>query len=224
MSNNQIKPITISPGLLNIGPRSVKNKTVKRGQNNTAKPNLLKRDLLAKIKNYRTNKLRHNDVADQPPASSTIPSKPISDTISNPVIRKPEHQNPPVSVVRESNTRRPNNEGDDDFSQSINFLKTLSAKKKRHNEKNQDDFPVVLEDPESKSSIQGSPPYSCLKNSSLPTFREWRNKTMKKTDDHTHQSNNEIISENMKPPLNLDKSSRNNRAVTFKYNLGKRGD
>jgi hypothetical protein len=235
MSNDQIKPITISPGLLNIGHRSVKNKTAKRVQNNN-KPNLLKRDLLAKIKNYRTNKLRQNDVVDSSSTTSTIipntvqknipntVQKNIPNTVQknipNTVINNPEQVSPPVSVVRKQNTRSQNNEGDDDFSQSINFLKTLSAKKKRHTEKNKDDFPVNLSESDSKFT---NPPYSCLKNSSLPTFREWRNKSLKKSDDNNSEPNYEIISGEIKDTPPLDKPTRINRSVSFKYNLGKKG-
>lgn len=222
MSNDQIKPITISPGLLNMGPRSIKNKTVKRNQNNI-KPNLLKRDLLAKIKNYRTNKLRQNDVVNSSPISSDIPKNPAPNSISNPVISKPKLISPPVSVVREQPTRIKNNEGDDDFSQSINFLKTLSDKKKRNIEKNQGDFPVNLSNTESNALNTGSPLYSCLKNSSKPTFRELHNKTLKKTHDYGQESNHEIISGNMTIGSSLDKPIKANRAVTFKYNLGKKG-
>jgi hypothetical protein len=231
MSGDQIKPIKISPELLTIGPRSAKNRTVKRTQNNNnIKPNLLKRELLAKIKNYRTNKLRHNEVTTSRVAPSISPSNTTPDSIShtapnsisNQTVSKIEHTKPPVSVVREQKTPSYNIDGDDDFSQSINFLKSLSDKKKRDKEKNQDNFPIVLSNDSTPSLIRDPPAYSCLKNSTLPTFRELHNKTLKKTVDNPSHSNHDIISGDMKINQSLDKPNKLNRAVTFKYNLGKK--
>ena len=88
----------------------------------------------------------------------------------------------PGAIVRDHKVRSSNNEGDDDFSQSINFLKTLADKKKRQKEKPQDDFPVVITNNSPPDLTHEMPAYSCLKNSTLPTFRELHNKTFKKTD------------------------------------------
>ena len=62
--------------------------------------------------------------------------------------------------------------------QSIDFLKSLSKRKQNKINKN-NNFPL-----EKKSEINlekdNSPVYGCLKNGSLPTFRELHNKTIKK--------------------------------------------
>lgn len=218
MSNDQIKPIKINLESMTIGSRQSKNRTVKRSTNSNIKPNLLKRDLLAKIKNYRTNKFRHNDNAAVPtsvPIPKVATDLPISKTTSNIIVT--ERTKSPVAIVRDQKVRSSNNEGDDDFSQSISFLKTLADKKKRQKEKQQDDFPVILPNNSADVVNHEPPAYSCLKNSTLPTFRELHNKTLKKTD-----TSNEIITDNPFDEPTLAKT-KVNRAVTFKYNLGKRG-
>ena len=221
MSNDQIKPIKINLDSLNIGPRANKNKTVKRTTNTSAKPNLLKRELLAKIKNYRTSKFRQNDdttsQATPEPVSTKISDSnetPVNKTKSNIIVT--EGSKLPVAIVRDQKVRS-QNDGDDDFSQSISFLKSLSEKKKRQKEKSQGDFPVVLPNNSTSGLIKDPPAYSCLKNSTLPTFRELHNKTLKKTD-----NSDEIKRDNPFDQPTLAKN-RVNRAVTFKYNLGKKG-
>ena len=52
MSN--IKPIQINPELFKISNHTVKNKTLKK--NSKIKSNVLKKDLLARIKSHRANK------------------------------------------------------------------------------------------------------------------------------------------------------------------------
>jgi hypothetical protein len=219
MSNDQIKPIKINLDSLTIGPRTSRNKTVKRVTN--AKPNLLKRELLAKIKNYRTSKFRQNDiptpaVVSEPESTSSSASEvtPISKTKSNIIVT--EATKSPVAIVRDQKVRS-QSEGDDDFSQSISFLKTLAEKKKRQKNKSQDEFPVILPT-NSTPEINPEPPaYSCLKNSTLPTFRELHNKTLKRTN-----NSDEIKTDNPFDRPTLAKT-KVNRAVTFKYNLGKKG-
>ena len=215
MSNDQIKPIKINLESLTIGSKHSKNRTVKRTTNSNIKPNLLKRELLAKIKNYRTNKFRHNDDADVPLLPTATTDTPINKITSTVIV--PERAKSPLAIVRDQKVRSNNNEGDDDFSQSISFLKTLAEKKKRQKEKPQDDFPVVLANNPTTNSTREPPPYSCLKNSTLPTFRELHNKTLKKTD-----NSNEIKTDDPFTDLTLAKT-KVNRAVTFKYNLGKKG-
>ena len=219
MSNDQIKPIKINLESLTIGPRSSKNKTIKRPTNPNVKPNLLKRDLLAKIKNYRTNKFRHND-ASTPVAISVPPSLASSGTatVVNPKSNDitTERVKSPVAIIRDQKVRS-HNDGDDDFSQSISFLKTLADKKKRQKDKSNDDFPVIVSNNSAPVLNREAPAYSCLKNSTLPTFRELHNKTLKRTDDTNQIKTDDPFTE---PSLAKTKV---NRAVTFKYNLGKKG-
>ena len=63
MSDSQIKPIKINPELLSMSPRNVKKRTLKKSTTDNIKPNKLKQNLLAKIKNYRQNKRGSNDIS-----------------------------------------------------------------------------------------------------------------------------------------------------------------
>ena len=215
MSNDQIKPIKINLEALTIGPKSSKNRTVKRPTNPNVKPNLLKRDLLAKIKNYRTSKFRQNDDITPTPTPATNSGTPqFSKTPSNVIVT--EAVKSPLAIVRDQKVRSHNSEGDDDFIQSISFLKTLSDKKKRQNAKSNDDFPVTLPNNSTNTKLD-APQYSCLKNSTLPTFRELHNKTLKNTDNPIGiKTGNPFDEATLAKP-------KFNRAVTFKYNLGKKG-
>jgi len=198
MSNDQLKPIKINPELLTVRPNSNKNKTLKKSKP-PVKPNVLKKDLLQRIKTYRSNQEQDikNDNNNNNDTNNNLNSK------SEPL---------PITVVNDSinsNTSSKGNETDDDFSQSISFLKNLSQKKKRYN-KVTEDFPLTLDN--NSLSINESPPYSCLKNSNLPTFREWQNKTLKNNDNENNSDKNNNI------PIEKTKS---NRSITFKHNLGK---
>lgn len=203
MSQSQIKPIKINPDLFTLKPRNIKNKTLKKPINTTLKPNKLKGELLKKIQNYRYKQQNSN--------IETEIKKDIVPVISTGII-KTNHK------LQESKNSD-NVDNDDDFSQSINFLKELSSKKQKKS--TTDNFPLTLEkqtEEFTKVPLQKSPPYSCLKNSSLPTYREWKNKTLKKSSDNSY--NNEI---NINTD-NFDQSQQNNsKTKTLKYYLGKKG-
>ena len=188
MSVSQIKPIKINPELFTICPRNIKNKTLKKSKSqDNSQPKKLKQELLAKIKNYRNNK--KSEIVDTLPKntysankSENIKLKPnlvVNPSLSKPVNEESDHiQNTTLT------TKKTEVDPDDDFMQSINFLKDLSSKNKKKQSKSQDNFPLTLsKDDTFIQNAKISPPYSCLKNSTLPTYREWRNKTLKKSTD-----------------------------------------
>lgn len=229
MSDSQIKPIKISPELFNLTPRNVKNKTQKKRQmiKRDMQPNKLKSDLLAKIKNYKYNKHISQDVN-------------ATSAESNADVVQIKHQAP---INNHSSNTFPKISCDldnkidnvDEFTESINFLKELSSKKNKNIQKIIPQLEVSLEsngDVFSKKSLQNStdfssinsgeifdtdnhgvPQYGCLKNSTLPTYREWKNKTLKNSIDEikTESADNSIY------PKHRDKTT------TYKYYLGKRG-
>jgi hypothetical protein len=222
MSNDQIKPIKINLESLTIGHRHNKNKTVKKLASDNVKPNLLKRDLLAKIKNYRTSKFRQNDevagqekYATQVSHSTTSNTTPINKLNSNIIVK--DASKTPVAIIRDQTVRSHNNERDDDFSQSINFLKTLSDKKKRQKDKSQDDFPIVQPNSSTSNINASMPSYGNLKNGTLPTWRELHRTTLKKSDNIDENKPHNPFEEHALAKTKV------NRAVTFKYNLGKKG-
>ena len=191
MSN--IKPINISLDLLKIPNK--KNKTIKTSSNTIIKPNILRKELLARIKSHRNNKLKE----------SIGPTGPAGLTSSTTKL--------PIKIENKNKINKVENDKDaDDFSQSIDFLKSLS-KKKQNSLTQKTNFPLektiqnsapvisVLstekksESPSVLNKISTPiPVYGCLKNGSLPTFREFKNKTIKKPsgDSNTTLTINEV--------------------------------
>tara|TARA_A100001011_G_scaffold35345_1_gene33733 strand:+ start:1201 stop:2052 length:852 start_codon:yes stop_codon:yes gene_type:complete len=202
MSNSTIKPIKISPELFKVSNSNKKNKTVKAKKNNF-KPNLLKQDLLERIKKNRENKNTNLGIIDKNENQTIV--KKYNDTESTPEIVN-EERNEKISnfavTVENSNKKTPIINNDDDFSQSIDFLKNLSSKKTKSSNNLNDSFPI-----ESKT-----PTYGCLKNGNLPTFRQVHNTTLKSS----NYFENPVL--NSEKPTNLV----NKKAVTFKYSLGKK--
>jgi hypothetical protein len=219
MSN--IKPIKINPELFKVSGSQNKNKTLKNKPLYPVKSNVLKKDLLARIKNHRSHKQNNypltnldknnnydysNDNEDNYTNNESSDNRQNIDTI-NTLTQKLDN----VPITLESNPPNKksipiNNDQDDDFLQSINFLKTLSNKKNNTiKRKISQDFPI-----EKQENLDNKPEYGCLKNGSLPTFRQIHNSTIKR-------DSNDITNSTI-PKI----KSNNKKNVTFKYNLGKK--
>ena len=231
MSN--IKPIKINPELFKVSSNQNKNKTLKNKPNTPIKSNVLKKDLLARIKNHRSQKYSNlvksnsqeidnidttfnNSDNNNDNNNDTISQIKTTDATGNTNISRKQEiidnpskiNNIPITVESNSNNSKKNvskNDDDDDFLQSINFLKTLSDKKNNTmKRKNLQDFPIERQD-----TLDNKPEYGCLKNGSLPTFRQYHNTTVKKDFEPLSSNTSKI-----KTP--------NRKNVTFKYNLGKK--
>lgn len=219
MSN--IKPIKINPELFKVSSSKNKNKTLKNKPVNPVKSNVLKKDLLARIKNHRSHKQNNSlstnldennnydyntDNQDNYTNNNSSDNKQNINT-SDSLTQKLD--NIPITLEANSSSKKPipiNNDQDDDFLQSINFLKTLSNKKNNTiKRKNLQDFPI-----EKQENLDNLPQYGCLKNGSLPTFRQLHNSTVKRDSDD--------VSDSTIPKI----KSTNKKNVTFKYNLGKK--
>ena len=185
MSN--IKPITINPDLFKLGGGTKKekhshNKTQKISTiKNNIQPNKLKRDLLQKIKNYKQKENNSND---------NVEKKSIQNNSNNANNR--ENNKEKKGIYNNLDTTE-NNEFQNEFMKSLNFLQQLSQKGRNKTMKANRpiiniDMPDNLKenhDNESKLTItnkeNGVLPYGCLKNGSKPTFRQWKNYTVKNT-------------------------------------------
>ena len=204
MSN--IKPIQINPELFKISNNSQKNKTLKKKPPTGLKPNVLKKDLLARIKSHRANKIQKNSESDETKNDTPSDNNLLDTTVEKENTQIPISVEPNTNKISKINNNNLNS--DDDFLQSIDFLKSLSKRKQNKINKN-NNFPL-----EKNSEIglekDNSPVYGCLKNGSLPTFRELHNKTIKKD------------AEESKLILNSNNTSNNKKNVSFKYNLGKK--
>lgn len=215
MSN--IKPIKINPELFKVSGSQNKNKTLKNKPSNPVKSNVLKKDLLARIRNHRSHKQntsqftnldKNDDYDSYDTFDNNINTSDSKENIKPPSNSIQNLDNIPITVESNSlNKKYTNTDQDDDFLQSIDFLKTLSNKKnntmKRKNLQQQ--FPLEKQD-----NLNTKPEYGCLKNGSLPTFREFHN--------HTVKRDNNDISESTLPKI----KNTNKKNVTFKYNLGKK--
>ncbi len=218
MSN--IKPIKINPELFKVSGSQNKNKTLKNKPVNPVKSNVLKKDLLARIKNHRSHKQNNSPLTNLDENNNYDYNTDNQDNyINNDLSDDKQNNNTPNSLTQkldnipitlESNSSSkkpiPINNQDDDFLQSINFLKTLSNKKNNTiKRKNLQDFPI-----EKQENLDNQPEYGCLKNGSLPTFRQLHNSTVKR---ESHD-----ISDSITPKI----KNSNKKNVTFKYNLGKK--
>tara|TARA_Y100000389_G_scaffold115627_1_gene112749 strand:+ start:24251 stop:25318 length:1068 start_codon:yes stop_codon:yes gene_type:complete len=181
MSN--IKPITINPDLFKVGGGTKKerpshNKTQKISTiKNNIQPNKLKRDLLQKIKNYKQKEKN---------SSENVERKSIQNNSNV------ESNTEKKGIYKNLDTTE-NNEFQNEFMKSLNFLQQLSQKGRNKTMKANRpviniDMPDNLkekDDIESKLTItnkeNGDVPYGCLKNGSKPTFRQWKNYTVKNT-------------------------------------------
>ena len=181
MSN--IKPITINPELFKVGGGTKKekhshNKTQKISTiKNNIQPNKLKRDLLQKIKNYKQKEKN---------SSENVERKSIQNNSND------ESNREKKGIYKNLDTRE-NNEFQNEFMKSLNFLQQLSQKGRNKTMKANRpliniDMPDNLKennDSESELTItnkeNGDVPYGCLKNGSKPTFRQWKNYTVKNT-------------------------------------------
>jgi hypothetical protein len=170
------------------------------------KPTLLKKELLARIKSHR-NKLKESyspATSSATATSSAIATSSANATSSNATSSANATSSTASSAIPTTNIHKlpikidetksgksginkiVNDKDADDFTQSIDFLKSLS-KKKQHTLTKKNDYPLEKSSSTIGSSTIGSsvvtstPSYGCLKNGSLPTFRELKNKTIKKT-------------------------------------------
>ena len=215
MSNSQFKPININPELFNIKPKKMKNKTLKREKpTSNLQSSKLKKNLLTKIKNYKQNKNIDND--DNTNITNIEKKIDSYDEASNESIKK---QIPNILLKKSIiNNSEINNllDKEDDYTSSIDYLQKLFLKKKNKSQKQFINDTEELEDSRENNislKITNTPQYGCLKNGTLPTYKEWKNTTLKKPTIEINTDNNlEYKSENTKS---------NNK--TLKYYLGKRG-
>jgi len=234
MSESQIKPIKISPELFSLNPRRAKNKTQKKFKPNipNIQPNKLKSELIAKIKNYKHNKDTPKD-RDKDNGLNNDKDKKLDLQVASSTIIKSVTSNPNPIMIKNLDLNQ-SIDPDDEFTASLNFLKELSSKnKKKQNNKgdlekvlsindseNMNESKTLVQDNQSVISNNSSiPQYGCLRNGTLPTYREWKNRTLKKSDD------NKVLLEEQNTKdsvLDLCQESKK-KPKTYKYYLGKRG-
>ena len=218
MADKDIKPISINPELFKVSSAqfSSKAKTLKK-KNPKINPTQIRKDLLEKIKrksrkpktlvdeyensNNDSNNIKKSNHFE----SNTNNLSDESNNSQNKSLKNNLNKTPEISViVGEQRNTNSTEDKDDDFNQSIEYLKNLSLKKsKRKLDKQSEinkDFPINLTE-----NYKDAPRYGCLKNGILPTFRQFHNKTIK----------------NNKTLFNYKNPNLTNKTV--KYYLGKKG-
>ena len=216
MSNSQFKEIKLSSDLLSVNPRNIKNKTLKRYKpNKDIQPNKLKKDLLNKIKHYKKNK-EHNNNNNNNNDNNDNNDNNIHTDITN-------KTQPTISINTSKLENNINKHGsknnilnqDDDYISSITYLQKLSTDKSKNklNTMNNNLDTTYLDTTYLDTTYleeNDKPKYGCLKNGILPTYKEWKQKTLK---NDSIKINPEIYPSNNKNP----------KTKTLKYYLGKRG-
>ena len=245
MSDPQIKPIKINPELFKINPKTVRNKTLRKPKAVTeVKSNKLKNDLLTRIKKYRQNQNSSSSeiqIINPPIKQQNLDNSNKIPATNN--IDKVNYKNDTKTDTKTNIKHTIPNDDDDDFTQTMSFLKELSTKNKKK-QNSTETFPLTLakNTEEFESSSEKKPQYSCLKNGSLPTFREWKNKTLKKSSEQHEQPESstqfelselpQVESSEFTESLKLKDENNTERNLgqnnklktkTLKYCLGKRG-
>ena len=161
------KTININPDLLNISGRKSRKASTKKERKIKPKafikPNTLKKALLKRIKEHQ---------------------------------KKEENKQTTIKDNDEEIEKFSS-----EFNKSLDYLQELTKKRKHDQyQKKQKtlkrnvlpsspvdiELPNELRDPNIAQTSTNELPYGCLKNGNKPTFREWKNKTLKKTDSGPH--------------------------------------
>ena len=161
---NEKKTISIDQNLFKVTPSSKKKeKKIKSEKMAQVKPKSVKELLLQKLKEYKKQKKRENNKQNSFVPSNSIISNSFMETIQKK--RNKTEQNIHVDSMVEndiSNTEQSN---------QVIVPSIIST------EPSTIVSPVQL--PQSTPSINSPLPYSNLKNSNLPTFRQWKQQTQK---------------------------------------------
>lgn len=217
MADKDLKPITINPELFKVSSAQFTNKakTLKRNKSKV-NPTNLKKELLEKIKRKsRKPKIDSPEDLEDFPVVSKIKDDHDKDEIkseknlnyqnSSNFEKSKIQNNPSISLVLGKKTdNNSSQDKDDDFIQSIEYLKNLSKRKDKKFKKKLEEsesLPLNLE----TNIPQNSPKFGCLKGGNLPTFRQFHNKTVKYSSDSQNNLPNKLHSK------------------TIKYCLGKKG-
>jgi len=202
-----MKPIQINPELFNMRKnKTQRNKSLKI---RNVKPNKLKNDLLNRIKNYKKEKKELDD------------------------LDKSNENNNFSNDQSLENKETDETDETDEFMESINFLKKLTIDKKNNVDNNNNllinEQPMIINNDSNKienfKNNQNYPGYGCLKNGSMPTFREWKRMTLKNKDNSTIDLSNEPSinfkknnDSSLKTHINEDNNQYNNQHINQDIN------
>ena len=164
MSSNK-KEIKINPELFNISGKKKKEKT-KRTKPINIKPMTIKRDLIKRIRERKNLANNSNDSL----KNSIKLFKEVSEEKKNSIPQQKE-----VRINTNENMQSENMQSEN--MQSVNMQSENMQSENMQSENMQEQYEVIQ--PVSMNTID-PPPYSNLKNSIKPTYREWKSTTQKR--------------------------------------------
>ena len=169
---NEKKTISIDQSLFKVTPSTKKKeKKIKSEKMAQVKPKSVKELLLQKLKDYKKQKKRENNKQNSFVPSNSIISNSFMETIQKK--RNKTEQNIHVDSMVEndiSNTEQSN---------QVIIPSIISSQPPSIISSQPPSIVASLQLPQSTPSINTPLPYSNLKNSNLPTFRQWKQQTQK---------------------------------------------
>jgi len=169
MSSNK-KEIKINPELFNISGKKKKEKT-KRTKPINIKPMTIKRDLIKRIRERKNLANNSNDSL----KNSIKLFKEVSEEKKNSVPQQKEVRINTNENMQSVNMQSVNMQSEN--MQSVNMQSENMQSENMQSENMQEQYEVIQ--PVSMNTID-PPPYSNLKNSIKPTYREWKSTTQKR--------------------------------------------
>lgn len=161
---NEKKRISIDQSLFKVTPSSKKKeKKIKSEKMAQVKPKSVKELLLQKLKDYKKQKKRENNKQNSFVPSNSIISNSFMETIQKK--RNKTEQNIHVDSMVESDI------SNTEQSNQVIVPSIISTEPSS--------IVATVQVPQSTPSINSPLPYSNLKNSNLPTFRQWKQQTQK---------------------------------------------
>lgn len=211
-----IKSIQINPDLLNISSKKSKTRKNRKREKKSKpkshiKPNTLKKALLRRIKEHSNKERKNSEKPDKNRENNEFNTdfKKHLDYLSNLSIQhkhKKKKKNKTLKTTStESNVKIHTELPPELHDKPVNNITIPKS----------DQPPIVLKPKKSdplppepvvveNKNISPSPPYSCLKGGSKPTYREWKRLTQKNTESSSSNSSEANIEENDKQRVKLD--------------------
>ena len=175
---NEKKTISIDQNLFKVTPSSKKKeKKIKSEKMAQVKPKSVKELLLQKLKKYKKQKKRENNKQNSFVPSNSIISNSFMETIQKK--RNKTEQNIHVDSMVENDISNTEQSNQVIVPSIISTEPSTIVSPVQLPQPTPSSIVATVQLPQSTPSINSPLPYSNLKNSNLPTFRQWKQQTQK---------------------------------------------
>tara|TARA_B100000900_G_scaffold413369_1_gene437198 strand:- start:28 stop:876 length:849 start_codon:yes stop_codon:yes gene_type:complete len=175
---NEKKTISIDQNLFKVTPSSKKKeKKIKSEKMAQVKPKSVKELLLQKLKEYKKQKKRENNKQNSFVPSNSIISNSFMETIQKK--RNKTEQNIHVDSMVENDISNTEQSNQVIVPSIISTEPSTIVSPVQLPQPTPSSIVATVQLPQSTPSINSPLPYSNLKNSNLPTFRQWKQQTQK---------------------------------------------